>query len=399
MDDAWLSGVGVPAVWAGRSRFTLLDTDFDQGLKFLLLWDAWRQDPCRSARLHVVGLLPYLPVQPASHIPERLQDLAQQLIAAWPLNLPGLHRLEFEGGAVTLTLGVGSAPVILSRLCARIDAFLLCEAGLEAAESQAPCGDMAVLAQSVCALASEQARVVMQGLSSVWLAPLVRLGVLEQDVESVTLPGSEPSLVCASLCVRRPWADDPWRQTPTLPQARHALVVGAGFAGMGVAHSLALRGWRVTVLDAQWGAEQSTHRQHAAAALTPMLARDDNIRGRLSRAGSLRAQHRWGHLPDSVLWRCGALQLQREHGRIVDLAAVVDALQFPEQWTQYVSAHEASDIAGLRLNRGGIHFASRPRPCSTPLPARQGSRSCVLRSRRSGATVKTGRRLAWTDRC
>ncbi len=364
MVEAWLSGLGVPAVWARRSGFTLLDTDFDRGLKFLMLWDAWRQDPGRPTRLHVVGLLPCLPAPPVLtdlRLPQRLFSLAQQLLAAWPLNMPGLHRLEFEGGAVTLTLGIGSAAVLIGRLRARVDAFFLCDAGLEPAGNDTASCDMVTLARSVCALASDDARVVMQGESSVWVEPLARLGALEQGEQPGMQAGRVQRLLCASLRSSQAQVDDPWRQVPTAARARHALVMGAGFAGMGVAHALALRGWRVTVLDAQWGAGQSTHQQHAAAALTPMLARDDNIRGRLSRAGSLRAQHRWGHLPDSVLLRCGALQLQREHGRIVDLAAVVDALQFPTQWTQYVSAHEASDIAGLRLSRGGIHFPSAAR--------------------------------------
>ena len=360
MGDAWLSGLGAPAVWAGRSRFTLLDTDFDQGLKFLMVWDAWRQDPCRSERLHVVGLLPQLPAQPGARIPARLQGLAQQLIAAWPLNMPGLHRLEFEGGGVTLTLGVGPVPVVMGRLCARVDAFFLCEAGLPAATEQTP-GAMDALAHAVRALASADARLVMQAGQSAWRAPLTRLGVPVQPDQPVKRSGQTEQLVCTTLSGLLPQPVDPWRQEPASPETRHALVVGAGFAGMAVAHALALRGWRVTVLDAQWGDEQSTHLQHAAAALTPMLARDDNIRGRLSRAGSLRAQHRWGHLPESVLLRCGALQLQREQGRVVDLAGVVKALGFPTQWTQYVSAKEASDIAGLNLARGGIYFPTAAR--------------------------------------
>jgi tRNA 5-methylaminomethyl-2-thiouridine biosynthesis bifunctional protein len=40
---------------------------------------------------------------------------------------------------------------------------------------------------------------------------------------------------------------------------------------------------------------------------------------------------------------------------------VVQALQFPPGWTRYVSAQEASEIAGLRLNRGGIYFPTAAR--------------------------------------
>ena len=66
----------------------------------------------------------------------------------------------------------------------------------------------------------------------------------------------------------------------------HAVVVGAGLAGAGIAQGLALRGWRVTVLDAARAGGVAAHAGHMAAALTPVVARDDNARARLSRAGS-----------------------------------------------------------------------------------------------------------------
>jgi tRNA 5-methylaminomethyl-2-thiouridine biosynthesis bifunctional protein len=89
-----------------------------------------------------------------------------------------------------------------------------------------------------------------------------------------------------------------------------------------------------------------------------MVTRDDDIRARLSRAGSLRAQARWSHVSQEVLWRCGALQLERVSGRMVDLAGVLEGLTLPEQWVRYVSCAQASDIAGLPLNRGGLYFPS-----------------------------------------
>jgi tRNA 5-methylaminomethyl-2-thiouridine biosynthesis bifunctional protein len=92
-----------------------------------------------------------------------------------------------------------------------------------------------------------------------------------------------------------------------------------------------------------------------------MISRDDDIRARLSRAGSLRAQARWSHVSQEILWRCGALQLERVSGRIVDLAGVLDGLALPEQWVRYVSCAQASDIAGLPLTRGGLYFPSAAR--------------------------------------
>ena len=45
-----------------------------------------------------------------------LKALAHQLAAKWPLLLPGIHRLEFEHGAVTLTLVFGDITAKAARI-------------------------------------------------------------------------------------------------------------------------------------------------------------------------------------------------------------------------------------------------------------------------------------------
>ncbi|WP_156333491.1 FAD-dependent oxidoreductase, partial [Achromobacter sp. 2789STDY5608621] len=140
-------------------------------------------------------------------------------------------------------------------------------------------------------------------------------------------------------------------------EGRHALVVGAGLAGAGIAQSLALRGWRVTVLDAALARGALAHAGHTAAALTPVLARDDNARARLSRAGSGRAQARWAGLAGGAAPTvCGTVQLERDAGRAAALEETLSVLAFPRDWVRAVSRDEASALAGLPLARGGIFF-------------------------------------------
>lgn len=318
-----------------QAATTVLDVDFGNGFLFLQLWDAWRCHPHRPARLHVIGLLPRLPeraewvgmlvAQMAVCSAKHLQPLLETLQVQWPLSLPGLQRLEFESGSVTLTLAVGERDVMLDRLRVRVNTFVIKDCHL---------------LPKLTGLAAPDAHVWLSnesgGIAVTAGAPL--------QFDSLTTP-----------------ATDPWLQSPVALSGRHALVVGAGFAGMGVAQSLVLRGWRVTVIDTNWGNKNSTHQLHGAAALTPMVSRDDSIAARLSRAGSLRAQVRWADMSDEVIFRCGAVQLERHQGRIVDLQGVLQALRFPEQWVQYVNADRASELAGMSLNRGGLYFPTAAR--------------------------------------
>jgi len=65
---------------------------------------------------------------------------------------------------------------------------------------------------------------------------------------------------------------------------RQALVIGAGLSGSAVAHSLASRGWSVTVLDQ--GADVGAGASGLPAGLAaPHVSPDDNVLSRITRAG------------------------------------------------------------------------------------------------------------------
>ena len=66
--------------------------------------------------------------------------------------------------------------------------------------------------------------------------------------------------------------------------ARQALVIGAGLSGSAVAHSLATRGWRVTVIDQAQGVGAGASGLPAGLA-APHVSPDDNVLSRITRAG------------------------------------------------------------------------------------------------------------------
>lgn len=67
---------------------------------------------------------------------------------------------------------------------------------------------------------------------------------------------------------------------------RQALVIGAGLSGSAVAHSLASRGWSVTVLDQAEGVGAGASGLPAGLA-APHVSSDDNVLSRITRAGVL----------------------------------------------------------------------------------------------------------------
>jgi len=357
-EHVFLRGNGLPGRWHGRRAFTVCETGFGLGLNFLALWHAWRNDPTRPARLHMLSIEAHPFARDAlarwlrQLAPEPLRPLAQQLAAQWPACLPGLHRLEFEGGALTLTLGFGMAAALAPQLRAQVDAYFL--------DGFAPDRNPDLWQP---ALLRELARLAAPDAT---LATWASAGPVRHALQD------------AGFQVRRrPGYGGKWHMTvgtfapsgvqaprePAWAQARAAdgagddevVVVGGGLAGAGVAHALALRGRQVRVIDP---AGTAAHAGHAAAALTPVIARDDNPRARLSRAGSQRALARWAALPlDAAPRRCGTVQLERDAGRAAALDETLRQLQFPVDWVRAVARDEAAALAGVPLARGGVFFA------------------------------------------
>ncbi|MGH8720548.1 MAG: tRNA (5-methylaminomethyl-2-thiouridine)(34)-methyltransferase MnmD, partial [Burkholderiales bacterium] len=125
----FLGGNGLPERWRGARRFTILESGFGFGLSFLATWNAWREDAARPARLHYVSVEKHpftaqdLAVLHAPHA--AFAPLAEELRSAWPLLVPGMHRFEFEGGRLVLTLAFGDAAELVPQLRLAADAIYL----------------------------------------------------------------------------------------------------------------------------------------------------------------------------------------------------------------------------------------------------------------------------------
>ena len=376
-----LSLLGLPQAWAGRSSYTLLDLDDEYGSRFVTLWSQWRRDPRRCSRLHVVLVLENLasPSSVLEHCSKVLSvqayALAKQMVEQWPLNMPGMHRLEFEALSVTLTLAVGPISVMLKRLDLAADAVLFAQTQL----AEPPRG-RADAALGLGRLIKPAAVLLAGGSARMWPA-WFEASLLFHEQAAHPSPSPTPTSSTGDTQERTPTVILRARASPhsvagvesiasassaTMP--RHLVVVGGGLAGLHVAQALALRGWRVTVLNA--GIEHAPQAGHLAAALTPVVSRQDDSYARLSRAGSLRAQARWSQMPREIVTPCGALQLQRLSGRIVDLRRIVDELKLPEQFVRFVDVAQASELAGLSLARGGLYFSTARRVQPGPLLAK-----------------------------
>lgn len=344
----FLGGCGLPRDWAGHPQWRVLELGFGLGLNFLLTWQAWLADPARPGLLHYAAVEGY-PVaaddvrRSAARFPE-LAPLANALCAQWHGLLTGVHRLAFEGGALTLTLAVGDVRPALRDLSLVADSVYL--------DGFAPATNPDMW--SVATLKGV-ARCCRRGtrVASASAAGPLREALAECGFQVTDPVGPSDA---SGLTGRY---DPPWvlkRASAVAPPARVArcAVVGGGLAGAAVAASLARRGWQVQVLDA------AAHPAAGASGLpagvlAPHTAVDDPPVSRLSRAG-VRAtrQVALAHLRAGEDWQPSGVLEHRVDG----------SPGLPAGWRKPEAADAArdwtEDATADRRSAGGLHHPPGP---------------------------------------
>ena len=326
----FVAGPSLAQRWAGRGDFTVVDLAFDVGHTFLVTWQAWRDDPARPNRLHHVAVVPGLPtVESLQHLISDGAEpqLVQQMRAAWPPAVDGLHALDFEQGAVRLLLAVGPLRRLLPELSLRADAFFL---GPATADRH--------LLLALARRAGPRATATAERATPALTDGLTAAGF---DIQVPAGPGSALQAHHAPRWATRPAA-------PTDPD-RRVVVIGAGLAGACTAAALATRGYAVQVLDRH--AEPAAGSSGNPAGLFHATVHgDDSPYARLFRAAALHTARVLRPLdPLQVPHSAdGLLRLEHERG-CAAMLTLIDQQQLPPDFVQALDADLASRRAGVAL--------------------------------------------------
>jgi tRNA 5-methylaminomethyl-2-thiouridine biosynthesis bifunctional protein len=344
--QVFLAGNGLPARWAARDGFTVLETGFGFGLNFLATWAAWRSDPARPARLHYVAIDGH---PPAPHdLARALQaaawpDLAAALQSAWPPLVEGLHPIDLDDGRVQLVLAWGEVETTLRALDLMADAFYLDGFAPDRNPAMWQPALMQALARRAAAGATAAtwtvARTVRDGLRAAGF-----------EVERGPACGDKRETLRARFAphfVRRlPPARGKRRPGPVL-------VVGAGLAGGWAAHALMQQGCAVTVVDRHAAPAQEAS-GNPAGLFHPTVQADDGLHAQLHRTAALLAARMlapWvadGSVTGQVQ---GLLRLASPGQGLAQMAQVAARLGLPTALLQALDTPAASALAGTSLPR------------------------------------------------
>ena len=346
---AHLHGNGLPARWAGRPHFVVLDTHFGLGHHFLAIWHAWRNDLARCARLHVVAVAAEPPSRTElalAHAASPVPALAAALLKAWPPLTPNLHMLDFESGRLQLTLAVGDAPALLRALRLQADAIFL-----EASPSACTPHRL----KAVARLATVGALVTASGGGAALAASLRTAGFEVQPAEQ-----SDGAQLTARYAPRHKPRGLPRLASHSHNHSRSAVVVGAGLAGAAAAQALARQGLAVTVLEREDTPAQTTSGNPAGLFHGTVNAADGHY-ARLYRAAALTAanEYRDALASGGVTGQVDGLLRLAEHDEgTVGLQALLQRLGLPAEYVEVLDAAAASQRAGVLLHQACWHFPS-----------------------------------------
>jgi tRNA 5-methylaminomethyl-2-thiouridine biosynthesis bifunctional protein len=333
------------------TRFTVLDTRFALGQRFLATWAAWRERAEPKASLDFIALesrplCRHDLVQMHTLLPHpKWVTLTTLLQAQWPALTPNLHLLTFEQGRVRLLLALGESKLWMRELVATVDAFMI-----DPSFSLQACKSLARLAAPGATLWARHPSPARPALHAELKTAGFQLETTVHDEALFTRARYQPTFT----------------PRPTLGRVQahrigrdqvehHAVVIGAGLAGCATALALAGQGWHCTVIDRRGGPAQETS-GNPAGLFHGVVHGHDGQHARFGRAAALRCpawireaiSNQAAQDPHSIPGEVnGLLRLQNDHNEMPDMHATLARLGLPSDYVQALDAAQVAQFSGI----------------------------------------------------
>ena len=335
-------------------ELTIAETGFGTGLNFLNTWKVFEKSDSLKLQFISSELYPLSKkdLNDALNLWPDLSALSEQLLAQYPIQITGFHKLSFNQGQVSLTLIFGDAATQYAQLQADIDIWFL--------DGFAPAKNPDMWSPN---LFREIARLSKPGttFSTFTSAGIVRRGLQDVGFEVKKQSGfgkkREMSLgtfikSTAPVIEARPWFSLPKSARPT-----HVTIIGGGLSGCSTAYSLAQRGIKVTIIEKEkrLATAGSGNRQGALYAklpVTPTKQGELHLTGFLHTINLLKQTD-----PTQSFWsQCGVAQLATKENEKIRQQELIDNQHYPTSLVQQKSAAELSAISGTAVSSSGLFF-------------------------------------------
>jgi tRNA 5-methylaminomethyl-2-thiouridine biosynthesis bifunctional protein len=336
LHERWLS--------LSSSTFVIAETGFGTGLNFLSASQLWLNTAPQHARLHFISVekhpLNRGQLLQANTLWPEFKTISDALIEQYTTLTEGFHRFSLLHGRIILTLLIGDATNMFSQLHAKVDAWFL--DGFSPAKN--PEMWQPDLYAQVARLSKHHAT----------FATFTSAGNVRRGLESVgftvkksTGYGKKREMSYGQFNIG---------QTYSSSQQKSVIIIGAGIAGCSTAYALANRGWQVTLIERHPAIAQEAS-GNPRGVIYPRLASHNTTQDQLALSSYLYTLRQLTQLAltKTDIDLCGLLQLgfnSREATRLLE----IDRRDLGDHLARYISAMEASDIAGIQLTNNALYF-------------------------------------------
>lgn len=341
---------------------TIAELGVGTGLNLALLMHTWSLHAPADARCHYIGIEKYpLRRSQLSQVNTQwnsLTDMNELILSRWPAPIPGCHRRRALTEGLTADFWWGDAGEVLSDLASHqntwVDIWFL--DGFSPARNESMWSDN-VISQlpplshanavvSTFTAASQVRRALEKAGFSVTKRP--GYGGKRESMTAVPIPNAQHTVSATPTA---------WDQPASCPPPKNCLVIGAGLAGAHVARKLAEEGCYVTLLESRRLASGGSKQPQGV-----IYTRPSHKHGKLAdfslAAYCFSTDHHRQLFNEKELTEgvdgemTGYIQLSDDE----KLERLVTAFDDEESPVKIVTPEEASNIAGIPLDRGGLHF-------------------------------------------
>ncbi|QLR44083.1 bifunctional tRNA (5-methylaminomethyl-2-thiouridine)(34)-methyltransferase MnmD/FAD-dependent 5-carboxymethylaminomethyl-2-thiouridine(34) oxidoreductase MnmC [Enterobacter sp. RHBSTW-00994] len=382
-----------------RAQFVVAESGFGTGLNFLTLWQAFDQfcaahPQATLQRLHFISfekfpLTAHDLTLAHQHWPE-LASWASQLQAQWPQAFGGCHRLQLDGGRVTLDLWLGDINELTDKLDdslnQKVDAWFL--------DGFAPAKNPDMWSEHLFAAMARLARPGAT-LATFTSAGFVRRGLQDAGFTMQKCKGfgrKREMLTGVMAQERKLPVHAPWFHRSG-SVSREVAIIGGGIASALLSLALIHRGWDVTLYcaDDVPACGASGNRQ---GALYPLLSAHDAALSQFFPAAFTFARRLYDTLPVTFAhdW-CGVTQLawdEKSQQKITQMLT----LGLPEEMATAINAQQVSTNAGIDTGCGGVHYPLGGWLCPAELTA-----AALTLAQSRGLKVRYSRPVTSLERC
>ncbi len=345
----------LPARWQNTRPFIIAETGFGTGLNFFSTAALWLKTAVPRARLHYFSVentpLNKADFQKALANWPELAGLLLEFLPHYPPAVPGFHHLPLFNRRVFLTLMFGEVEDMLQQMRATVDAWYL--------DGFSPAKNPRMWTKDVFEHIARHSKPGTTFSTFTAASPVRRaLTSAGFEVEKVAGYGRKREMLRGVLKTSRrskpgrpPWFEYASRKY----NHKHAIVVGAGLAGITTAWALAKRGWQIDLFDQQSAIAQAGS-GNALGILMPRISLGENAVSEFYAAAYLKAIRECNTLQKKyadLLWKQdGVLQIATSER----IKKQMGKLNCSNDFARVLSAAQTNDMSGLTINKDAFYF-------------------------------------------